>query len=194
MPGSDSAAEDPVRQDQLGPALAEGIRWTREQLTAEDKRWLRELPYVLQISGFTLVHAALERPHLWMYVFDRLAAAASFLHQATPVCFFGHTHLAVAFERDTAVRGGTYSKMKIERGKKYFISVGSVGQPRDHDPRAAYAIYDLERETVELRRLNYPRPDPDEGAGKPAPVPPSPPGRSVASKNPLPRKPSAADD
>jgi diadenosine tetraphosphatase ApaH/serine/threonine PP2A family protein phosphatase len=88
-------------------------------------------------------------------VFDKLAAAASFPYQNTPICFFGHTHVPVAFIRDTMVRGGTYSKFKIEAGKKYFINVGAVGQPRDGNPKSAYVIYDTSEGTVELRRLDY---------------------------------------
>jgi len=61
----------------------------------------------------------------------------------------------VAFIRDSVVRGGTYSKFKIEAGRKYFINVGSVGQPRDGNPRAAYVIYDMDEGSVELRRLDY---------------------------------------
>jgi diadenosine tetraphosphatase ApaH/serine/threonine PP2A family protein phosphatase len=71
------------------------------------------------------------------------------------VCFFGHTHLPLAFIRDSVVRGGTYSKFRIEPGRKYFINVGSVGQPRDGNPRSAYVIYDMVESTVELRRLDY---------------------------------------
>jgi diadenosine tetraphosphatase ApaH/serine/threonine PP2A family protein phosphatase len=57
--------------------------------------------------------------------------------------------------RDSVVRGGTYSKFKVEPGKKYFVNVGSVGQPRDGNPKAAYVVYDLDESTVELRRLDY---------------------------------------
>ncbi len=80
-------------------------------------------------QSFSIVHATLDGPQRWGYVFDRLAAAASFTYQNTTVCFFGHTHVPVAFIRDTVVRGGTYSKFKVEPGRKYFINVGSVGQP-----------------------------------------------------------------
>jgi predicted phosphodiesterase len=84
-----------------------------------------------------------------------LAAAASLTHQSTRVCFFGHTHVPVAFIRDSVVRGGTYTKFRAERGKDYFVNPGAVGQPRDNDPRAAYVVYDLDNGTIELRRLPY---------------------------------------
>src|SRR6266850_1735247 len=83
------------------------------------------------------------------------AAAASFTYQNTSVCFFGHTHVPVAFIRDSMVRGGTYSKFKVEPGKKYFVNVGAIGQPRDNNPKAAYVVYDMDESTIELRRLEY---------------------------------------
>jgi diadenosine tetraphosphatase ApaH/serine/threonine PP2A family protein phosphatase len=61
----------------------------------------------------------------------------------------------VAFIRDTVVRGGTYSKFKTEAGKKYFVNVGAVGQPRDNNPKAAYVVFDMDEGTIELRRLDY---------------------------------------
>ena len=63
--------------------------------------------------------------------------------------------MPVAFIRDAVVRGGTYSKFKAEPGKKYFVNVGAVGQPRDNNPKAAYVIYDTVEATIELRRLDY---------------------------------------
>jgi predicted phosphodiesterase len=71
------------------------------------------------------------------------------------VCFFGHTHVPVAFTRDTVIRGGTYTKFKVVSGKKYFVNPGSVGQPRDNNPNAAYLVYDMDEDTVELRRSAY---------------------------------------
>jgi diadenosine tetraphosphatase ApaH/serine/threonine PP2A family protein phosphatase len=61
----------------------------------------------------------------------------------------------VAFVRDSMVRGGTYSKFKVEPGKKYFVNVGAVGQPRDGNPKAGYVVYDMDEGTIELRRLDY---------------------------------------
>jgi predicted phosphodiesterase len=139
----------------FNPHAAEAVSWTREQLAEEDFVWLRELRYVRLVASFTIVHATLDGPQRWGYVFDKLAAAASFTYQNTSVCFFGHTHVPVAFIRDAVVRGGTYSKFKVEPGRKYFVNVGAVGQPRDGNPKASYAIYDMDDSTIELRRLDY---------------------------------------
>jgi predicted phosphodiesterase len=136
-------------------AAAEAVTWSRNQLTAEDRQWLRELKYFRLVANFSIVHATLDAPQRWGYVFEKLEAAASFTYQNTQVCFFGHTHVPVAFIRDTGVRGGTYSKFRVEPGKKYFVNVGSVGQPRDRNPKAAYVVYDLPTQTIELRRLDY---------------------------------------
>jgi len=139
----------------FNPHAAEAVHWTRNQLTTEDRQWLRDLKYSRMVGNFTIVHATLDAPQRWGYVFDKLAAAASFPYQNTQVCFFGHTHVPVAFMRDSVVRGGTYSKFKIDVSKKYFVNVGAVGQPRDNNPKAAYVVFDVEAGTIELRRLDY---------------------------------------
>ncbi len=141
--------------DGFNPHAAEAVTWTRKQLTKEDRQWLRDLKYVRMVASFSMVHATLDGPGRWGYVFDKLMAAASFTYQNTSVCFFGHTHVPVAFVRDSVVRGGSYSKFKVEPGRKYFVNVGSVGQPRDGNPKTAYVIYDLDESTIEIRRLDY---------------------------------------
>jgi len=139
----------------FNPHAADAVHWTREQLDDGEKAWLRDLKYTRMAANFTMVHATLDAPDKWQYVFDKLAAAASFPYQNTQMCFFGHTHVPVAFMRDTVVRGGTYSKFKVDSSKKYFINVGAVGQPRDNNPKSAYVIYDMDAQTIELRRLDY---------------------------------------
>src|SRR5436853_2528632 len=139
----------------FNPAAAEAVEWTRQQLEEADRAWLRDLKYMRMVTSFSIVHATLDGPQRWGYVFDKLAAAASFTYQNTAVCFFGHTHVPVAFMRDTVVRGGTYSKFKVEPGKKYFVTVGPTRQPRDNNPKAAYVVYDVHEGTIELRRLEY---------------------------------------
>jgi len=136
--------------------LAESaIRWTRDHLSDDDKAWLRELRLQRQVRDFTIVHATLDTPAQWAYVFNNLDAAASFTYQHTTVCFFGHTHVPMAFIRDEGVRRIKIDQLRIEAGKKYFINAGSVGQPRDADWRAAYCIFDIENDVVELRRVRY---------------------------------------
>lgn len=137
-------------------ALAEmAINWTRAQLSEADKKWLRDLPFTQAVRDFTIVHATLAAPEQWDYVFNILDAAGSFSHQQTPVCFFGHTHVAGAFVRDEGVQRLKVDQLAIEPPRKYFINTGSVGQPRDGDWRAAYCIYDIEKQVVEQRRVNY---------------------------------------
>ena len=139
----------------FNPHAAEAVNWTRKQLNKEDRAWLRDLKYIRLVASFSMVHATLDGPQRWGYVFDKLAATASFTYQNTAVCFFGHTHVPVAFVRDSMVRGGTYSKFRVEPGKKYFVNVGAVGQPRDGNPKSGYVVYDLTEGTIELRRLDY---------------------------------------
>ncbi len=133
----------------------EAINWTRDHLTDADKQWLADLRLTRQVRDFTIVHATLDTPGEWGYVFKNLDAVASFTYQHTTVCFFGHTHVAGAFVRDVGVNRVVTEHLTIEPGKKYFINVGSVGQPRDGDARAAYCIYDIERNVVEQRRVKY---------------------------------------
>ena len=136
--------------------LAEhAISWTRDHLTDEDKEWLRELPLQRQVLDFTIVHATLDMPEQWGYVFNNLDAAASFTYQHSAVCFFGHTHVPMAFVRDEVIRRVKIERLRIDPAKKYFINVGSVGQPRDGDWRAAYCIYDVDANDVEQRRVRY---------------------------------------
>ncbi len=139
-------------------ALAEeAISWTRAQLPPEDKEWLRELKFVRQVRDFTIVHATLDTPTKWGYVFNQLDAAASFNYQHTQLCFYGHTHSPRCYVRlaDRSVQVAPFEKLRLEQSKKYFINVGSVGQPRDGDWHASYAIYHADRGYVELRRLEY---------------------------------------
>jgi predicted phosphodiesterase len=144
--------------DELGgfnPLAEEAINWTRQHLTDADKQWLRDLKLVRQVRDFTIVHATLDTPHKWGYVFNQLDAAASFNYQYTNICFYGHTHAPRAYIRDTTVKSQVLDKLAIDSGKKYFVNVGSVGQPRDGDWHAAYCLYTPEEQLVELRRIEY---------------------------------------
>jgi predicted phosphodiesterase len=133
----------------------EAIGWTREHLSREEKAWLSDLRLTRQVRDFTIVHATLDTPEQWGYVFNDLDAIASFTYQHTALCFFGHTHWPTAFVRDDNVRRLSTGQIVLAAGRKYFINAGSVGQPRDRDWRAAYCIFHSSRQVVEQRRVQY---------------------------------------
>jgi predicted phosphodiesterase len=151
----DEQAALPLSSERFNELAERAIDWTRERLNENDRKWLRALPLQRQVHDFTIVHATLDTPGQWGYVFNNLDAVASFTYQRTAVCFFGHTHVPMVFVRDESVRRETAEHIRIEPAKKYFINAGSVGQPRDGNWRAAYCIYDVENRFVELLRLKY---------------------------------------
>ena len=151
----DEQASLPAPSSDFNELAERAIKWTRDNLTDDDKKWLRDLPLQRRVHDFTIVHATLDTPGQWSYVFNNLDAAASFTYQRTNVCFFGHTHVPMVFIRDQGVRRERIEHIRIEPARKYFINAGSVGQPRDGNWRAAYCIYDVENNLVELLRVKY---------------------------------------
>ena len=142
--------------DDFNPAAAAVVQWTRKQLSVDEIYWLRNLPFTHTQMGVTLVHSTMDNPENFGYVFDNLQAEANFLNQKTPVCFHGHTHCPMIYEKSmNGVFRIDAQDFKLPIGRKYFINVGSVGQPRDGDPRATYVIYDPKERTVRFRRLEY---------------------------------------
>src|SRR5260221_8580224 len=106
-------------------ALAEeAIQWTREQLTKDEKSWLRELRLQRQVRDFTIVHATPDTPHKWGYVFNQLDAATSFSYQHTSLCFIGHTHSPKAYVPHGSIRSLPLDILPPHPGKKYLIHVG----------------------------------------------------------------------
>jgi predicted phosphodiesterase len=151
----DEYASTDKRLDGFNPRAAAATIWTRQQLSESDKRWLRDLEFTRVVANFSLVHATLDSPQRWGYIFDKWAAAASFTYQTTSVCFFGHTHLPMVFIRDSMIHAATFSEIKTEPGRRYLVNVGSVGEPRDRNTSAAYVIYDFSTRMIKLRRVAY---------------------------------------
>ena len=139
----------------LNPLAQAALEWTRKALTDEDKTWLRNLRLVRQVRDFTIVHATLDTPTGWAYVMNKLDAMASFSYQFTQACFFGHTHTPRVYVKGITVSLENTELIHIEPGRKYFINVGSVGQPRDGDWRSAYAVYDHDTQQIYIRRVPY---------------------------------------
>lgn len=137
------------------PLAASVIDWTRQQLTEEQIQYLRNLRLSRMVDGFTIVHSTLDMPERWGYVIDVLDAEANFNYQTSSVCFHGHTHVPVIFERQGQVFRSSLSTYQTKLGCKCFVNTGSVGQPRDGDPRASYVIYDPGNRKIHLRRIPY---------------------------------------
>ncbi len=137
------------------PLAASVIDWTRQQLTKEQLQYLRNLRLSRMIDGFTIVHSTLDMPERWGYVIDVLDAEANFNYQTSSVCFHGHTHVPVIFERQGQVTRKSFTTYTTRLGCKCFVNTGSVGQPRDGDPRASYLIYEPDRRLITLRRIPY---------------------------------------
>jgi diadenosine tetraphosphatase ApaH/serine/threonine PP2A family protein phosphatase len=140
----------------FNPQAAWAIEWTREHVSDSQREWLDSLTYQQLLNPkVTLVHATLDMPKSWGYIFDKWHAAASFNYQYTQLCFSGHTHVPVIFHKFGQVTAEQLPRIHLEPGHKYLINVGSVGQPRDGDPRASFGVFDAEDRTVELQRVAY---------------------------------------
>ena len=141
--------------EQMNPVAADALRWTRNQLSPEQRQWLGRLRMVRQVQDFTIVHSTLDQPTSWNYVNNKYDAMANFAFQVSSICFYGHTHVPRVYMKNEHMQELNPGIIAIEEGAKYFINAGSVGQPRNSDWRASYCIYDINRRTIEFRQIEY---------------------------------------
>jgi diadenosine tetraphosphatase ApaH/serine/threonine PP2A family protein phosphatase len=136
--------------------------WTSDTLTPDNRQYLRELPAGPEAIDdlVEICHGApFDEDH---YIFDGEDALHAIAASVRPVCLFGHTHLPVVFQCANDVfdgfvpEGDHETAIELRPSTRYLINAGSVGQPRDGDPRAAYAIYDTATPSLTLRRVTYP--------------------------------------
>lgn len=132
--------------------------WTTGVLSEENREYLSSLPLMLIIGPFTLAHGSPREP-LWEYILDEHIAQRNFDRFHSDYCLIGHSHIPLAFFRPHN-EGNPFSLIIPESEPfalqpRMILNPGSVGQPRDLDPRASYALLDLEAETWELRRIAY---------------------------------------
>ncbi|MGD1994169.1 MAG: metallophosphoesterase family protein [Anaerolineae bacterium] len=158
----DCAALGQLSLDQFNQDARVANAWTREKLTADARAYLETLPRRVEKGDCTLVHGSPREP-TWEYILDVERASANFEHFDTRICLVGHTHVPGAFiqEEDNDRYGIIVSpypgNMPLdEPNSRLIINPGSVGQPRDGDPRASYAILDTASNTWQQRRIAYP--------------------------------------
>ncbi len=157
----DAAVVDPDERSFFHEVALEGIAFTLGRLRDENKEFLAGLPYVyVDHPRFMAVHASPWRPHAWEYVLDQIGAERAFNAMGSHrIAFIGHSHAPVVFSDDGEAERflpGEPLMLDTER-LRYIINVGSVGQPRDGNPDASYAVYDDESESVHLFRVQYDR-------------------------------------
>ena len=135
-------------------------QWNNEQLEPELRAFLQALPARLPLPPeVTLAHASPRDP-IWEYILDAQTAKANLKHFDTPVCFVGHTHVPTIFasHQDGKIefeRGKPGQILQLKFGSRYIVNPGSVGQPRDGDPRAAYAVWDTATGSIRFNRVEY---------------------------------------
>lgn len=143
----------------FNPDARKAVNWTRDALTADNTHYLEDLPTTFVIGDYTLAHGSPREP-VWEYILEPLIAALNFPHFETPYCLVGHTHQPIIYELmndggDTEAIMPTYRKERQLNGRRQIINPGSVGQPRDQNPQAAYALLDIEAGKWEHRRIAY---------------------------------------
>jgi predicted phosphodiesterase len=128
-------------------------------LNASNLDFIRSLPSRSKVRGEVTIAHGSPRDPLWEYILNSLTARLNFDHFDTPWCFVGHSHIQSIFVKDEVLDKVTVEQTKpdvtLELHPKLILNPGSVGQPRDRDPRAAYAIYDTEARTWTPRRVMY---------------------------------------
>jgi predicted phosphodiesterase len=152
-----------IDAEDFNPIARSAALWTRDQLRIENREYLENLPKgPISVDAFSIVHGAFHDED--EYVFSPAQAINGLLDAPSAVAFFGHTHLQGGFAlRDDQVAvlhftpsgGNQFSTFTTEPGSTYLLNPGSIGQPRDGDPRAAFAIADLDNNSVEFWRVLY---------------------------------------
>ena len=155
----DWAALDRLDIRTFNPDARRAVEWTRETLSPANTRFLEDLPVTFVIGEYTLVHASPREP-IWEYILEPMIAAMNFPHFETPYCLVGHTHQPVIYKMspangDAVSSPPQYNQPHALNGQRQIINPGSIGQPRDQNPDAAYGILDMSSGIFEHRRVPY---------------------------------------
>ena len=158
MGNHDRAIEDVRLRDEFTDWAREAIEWTAGILSHEEKKQIREFaPIVInRRENVTWTHGSAHEPDEFHYLFSETDARHSFRVLETNVCFFGHTHIPSLFSaKSHEARYLTAGIYQLVEGERYLINPGSIGQPRDRNPKLGFALFDSDRLTLEIVRLDY---------------------------------------
>lgn len=144
---------DPVY---FNPVAKKAVYWTQKQLSSEGIGFLKRIPLVFANDDFILVHGTLCEPERFHYMMYSLQAAETFHLMDRDLCFIGHSHAPqIIIQQGEESWSSEALKIKVEPEHKYIINTGSVGQPRDGNPMAAYCVYDTDSRVIEIKRTPY---------------------------------------
>jgi predicted phosphodiesterase len=143
--------------DCFNPLAAQAIFWAKRNLDNNSVHFLESLRLVFKNEDLTLVHGTLNSPESFHYMLDSFIAEDSFSSMETNICFIGHTHVPGIFikDKDSKVHYCDQEYINIKPQEKYIINVGSVGQPRDNNPKASFCLYDTDKKEVRIKRVDY---------------------------------------
>ncbi len=144
----DQAAFDLSQTEHFNRHARTAAFWTNQTLTQGNLEYLQALPFQCTLDELMFVHASPKEPEQWHYIFSAFEAKSNFEFFQTGVCFIGHTHIPGIFPEDMKTQ-------KIQRGSRYIINVGSVGQPRDGNWKLSFGIFDTNTWTYEMVRSEY---------------------------------------
>jgi predicted phosphodiesterase len=153
----DWAAVGKIDTSDFNPVAAAACNWTAEQLTDGDRNYLENLPLDVIQDNFTLVHGSPREP-IWEYLLSAETARDNFSYFETDYCLVGHSHVPLVYESlgSTVMSRKFYEEANLKLGKeRLIINPGGVGQPRDGDPRASYALYDSDTKVIYHYRVEY---------------------------------------
>ena len=140
----------------FNPVALHAALWTRDQLSEGNLAWLKELPDSIKFEHFLAAHGSPMDRDCYLFTWEDVVRHLPFLEeQGYRLCFFGHTHSPGIFATDGLYTVDSDSKFDLGGTKTFFINPGSVGQPRDGDPRAAFGLYDSEKNEYEQVRVEY---------------------------------------
>ena len=154
----DAATLNQIEIVSFNPDARRAVLWTQSVISPENLEYLAEIPETAQIGDVTLAHGSPRQP-VWEYLLDSYTVTENFDFFDTPFCFVGHTHLPVIYQLDDqhllAERIIPEPDMQLTLTPRLIINPGSVGQPRDRNPRAAYALFDSETNHWQFKRVPY---------------------------------------
>ncbi len=152
----DSAVVGATGIEGFNPLAGKAVLWTSDAISAQNREYLSSLPASAELEGSLLVHSSPSNPAMWRYIFSIDDAKMEFHHFGHEICVVGHSHQPLTFIqfRDRVI-AEMRPAVEIERGNRYIVNVGSVGQPRDLDPRAAYGLYDSRQRMLTIKRIEY---------------------------------------